>query len=147
MSNDKRTIYVGGLADEVTDKLLSDAFIAFGDLVDIQMPVDYESQKHRGFAFIEFESAEDAAAAVDNMNDAELYGRTIRVNVAKPQRIKEGSNRPVWAEDDWLQQHAGATLSKESEETKTEKVRCNIHVEKYELIFQFLGNSSRRSKT
>lgn len=130
MSNDKRTIYVGGLADEVTDKLLSDAFIAFGDLVDIQMPVDYESQKHRGFAFIEFESAEDAAAAVDNMNDAELYGRTIRVNVAKPQRIKEGSNRPVWAEDDWLQQHAGATLSKESEETKTEKVRCNIHVEK-----------------
>lgn len=147
MSNDKRTIYVGGLADEVTDKLLSDAFIAFGDLVDIQMPVDYESQKHRGFAFIEFESSEDAAAAVDNMNDAELYGRTIRVNVAKPQRIKEGSNRPVWAEDDWLQQHAGATLSKESDETKTEKVRCIIYVEKYELIFQFLANFRRRVKT
>lgn len=36
---DKRTIYVGGLADEVTEKLLNDAFIPFGDLVDIQMPM------------------------------------------------------------------------------------------------------------
>ena len=50
------------------------------------------------------------------MNDSELCGRTIRVNSAKPQRIKEGSNRPVWAEDSWLQQHAGATLNNEEEE-------------------------------
>lgn len=64
---DKRTIYVGGLADDVTEKLINDAFIPFGDIADIQMPVDYESQKHRGFAFIEYESAEDAAAAIDNM--------------------------------------------------------------------------------
>ncbi|XP_052866588.1 peptidyl-prolyl cis-trans isomerase E [Anopheles cruzii] len=110
MANEKRTVYVGGLSEEVTDKLITDAFIPFGDLVDIQMPIDYESQKHRGFAFIEFENAEDAAAAVDNMNDSELCGRTIRVNTAKPQRIKEGSNRAVWADDNWLQQHAGATL-------------------------------------
>lgn len=67
MSNDKRTIYVGSLADEVNEKLLNDAFIPFGDIADIQMPVDYESQKHRGFAFIEYESSEDAAAAIDNM--------------------------------------------------------------------------------
>lgn len=65
--SDKRTIYVGGLADEVTEKLINDAFIPFGDISDIQMPVDYESQKHRGFAFIEYETAEDAAAAIDNM--------------------------------------------------------------------------------
>ena len=39
MSNDKRTIYVGALPDEATDKLLLDAFIPFGDIVDIQMPV------------------------------------------------------------------------------------------------------------
>lgn len=46
-------------------------------------------------------------------NDSELMGRTVRVNIAKPQRIKEGSIRPVWAEDDWLQKHAGATLDKQ----------------------------------
>ncbi|KAI4470397.1 peptidyl-prolyl cis-trans isomerase [Holotrichia oblita] len=111
-SNSKRTIYVGGLAEEVDEKILNAAFIPFGDVVDIQIPLDYETEKHRGFAFIEFENAEDAAAAIDNMNDSELFGRTIRVNLAKPQRIKEGSTRPVWSEDSWLQQHAGETIKK-----------------------------------
>jgi peptidyl-prolyl isomerase E (cyclophilin E) len=41
-------------------------------------------------------------------------GRTIRVNVAKPQRMKENSLRPVWAEDAWLQKYAGNTLEKEA---------------------------------
>lgn len=44
-------------------------------------------------------------------NDSELFGRTIRVNIAAPQRIKEGSTRPVWSEDSWLQKHAGETLN------------------------------------
>lgn len=112
-TSNKRTIYVGGLAEEVDEKVLNAAFIPFGDIIDVQIPLDYESEKHRGFAFIEFENAEDAAAAaIDNMNDSELFGRTIRVNLAKPQRIKEGSTRPVWSEDTWLQQHAGETISK-----------------------------------
>nr|CAH7766048.1 unnamed protein product [Callosobruchus chinensis] len=115
-SNNKRTIYVGGLAEEVDEKILNAAFIPFGDIIDVQIPLDYESEKHRGFAFIEFESAEDAAAAIDNMNDSELFGRTIRVNLAKPQRIKEGSTRPVWSEDTWLQQHAGETIGKKVED-------------------------------
>ncbi|XP_055299843.1 peptidyl-prolyl cis-trans isomerase E [Sitodiplosis mosellana] len=116
MSDNKRTVYVGGLADEVTEQLVNDAFIPFGDIVEIQMPVDYESQKHRGFAFVEFETAEDAAAAIDNMNDAELMGRTIRCNIAKPQRVKEGSTRPVWASDEWLQKFSGATLTVDKQE-------------------------------
>lgn len=66
-SNNKRTIYVGGLAEEVDEKTLNAAFIPFGDVVDIQIPLDYETEKHRGFAFIEYENAEDAAAAIDNM--------------------------------------------------------------------------------
>ncbi|KAF4518732.1 hypothetical protein B566_EDAN005185 [Ephemera danica] len=114
-TNPKRTVYVGGLAEEVDEKVLHAAFIPFGDIIDIQIPLDYETEKHRGFAFVEFETAEDAMAAIDNMNDSELFGRTIRVNLAKPQRIKEGSTRPVWAEDTWLQQHAGETLEKTDE--------------------------------
>lgn len=42
-------------------------------------------------------------------------GRTIRCNIAKPQRVKEGSNRPVWASDEWLQKYSGATLSVDNE--------------------------------
>lgn len=67
MSNDKRTVYVGGISDEVNEQLIRDAFIPFGDIVDVQMPIEYESQKHRGFAFVEYENAEDASAAIDNM--------------------------------------------------------------------------------
>ncbi|XP_049863210.1 peptidyl-prolyl cis-trans isomerase E isoform X1 [Schistocerca gregaria] len=117
-TNTKRTVYVGGLAEEVDEKVLHAAFIPFGDIVDIQIPLDYETEKHRGFAFVEFEAAEDAAAAIDNMNDSELFGRTIRVNLAKPQKIKEGSSKPVWADDSWLQEHAGATLKKADNATK-----------------------------
>ncbi|PSN53568.1 Peptidyl-prolyl cis-trans isomerase E [Blattella germanica] len=114
-TNPKRTVYVGGLAEEVDEKVLHAAFIPFGDIMDIQIPLDYETEKHRGFAFVEFESAEDAAAAIDNMNDSELFGRTIRVNLAKPQKIKEGSSKAVWSDDAWLQEHAGKTLNKDGE--------------------------------
>ncbi|ERL93074.1 peptidyl-prolyl cis-trans isomerase E [Dendroctonus ponderosae] len=114
----KKIVYVGGLAEEICEEVLKAAFIPFGDIVDIQIPLDYESEKHRGFAFIEFETSEDAGAAVDNMNDAELFGRTIRVNLAKPQKIKEGSTRPVWSEDTWLQKHAGETIKDTTNENE-----------------------------
>lgn len=54
-------------------------------------------------------------------NDSEIFGRTIRVNLAKPQKIKEGSTKPVWAEDAWLQEHAGKTLEKDTKTGEGEK--------------------------
>ncbi|XP_077818748.1 peptidyl-prolyl cis-trans isomerase E isoform X2 [Macaca mulatta] len=120
MATTKRVLYVGGLAEEVDDKVLHAAFIPFGDITDIQIPLDYETEKHRGFAFVEFELAEDAAAAIDNMNESELFGRTIRVNLAKPMRIKEGSSRPVWSDDDWLKKFSGKTLEENKEEEGSE---------------------------
>ena len=100
-------LYVGGLAEEVTAAMLNAAFIPFGDIADINMPIEYSSQKHRGFAFIEFESGEDAAHAIDNMNDSEICGKTVRVNIAKPLKVKEESTRAVWSNDQWLQKYAG----------------------------------------
>ncbi|KAI8786917.1 peptidyl-prolyl cis-trans isomerase [Biomphalaria glabrata] len=120
-STNKRLVYVGGCAEEVDDKVLHSAFIPFGEIIDIQMPLDYETEKHRGFGFVEFESAEDAAHAIDNMNESELFGRTIRVNLAKPMKLKEGASRAVWSDDTWLQKHAGATLTdKEGDDAVTE---------------------------
>jgi peptidyl-prolyl isomerase E (cyclophilin E) len=43
-----------------------------------------------GFGFIEFEEKEDAAAAIDNMHNSEIYGRVLRVNYAQPMKIKGG---------------------------------------------------------
>jgi len=104
----KRLIYIGGLAEEADEKMVHASFIPFGDIVDINLPIDYETEKHRGFAFVEFELEEDAKAAIDNMNDSEIYGKTIRVNVARPMYTKkEGlSHRPIWADEEWLKKYA-----------------------------------------
>lgn len=113
-ASNKRMVYVGGLADEVTVSMLNAAFIPFGDIVDVNLPVEHTSQKHRGFAFIEFESAEDALEAIDNMNDSEICGRTIRVNIAKPIKTKTESTRAVWSDDQWLQKYAGSGTAEEA---------------------------------
>jgi len=43
-----------------------------------------------GFGFLEFEEKDDAAAAIDNMHNSEIYGRVLRVNYAQPMKIKGG---------------------------------------------------------
>jgi hypothetical protein len=54
---------------------------------------------HRGFGYVEFALSEDAHEAIDNMDQAELYGRVIKVNQAKPQKQageKLGSKTAIW---------------------------------------------------
>ena len=74
----KATLYVGGLADNVTTQTLHSNFIPFGDIVDISLPkpdLPSATEPHRGFAYVEFEQAADAKEAIDNMDQSELYGR------------------------------------------------------------------------
>jgi len=110
MSAIKKTLYVGGLADEVDDRILQEAFNPFGETNSIQMPLDYVTGKHRGFAFIEFQSREDAEAAIDNMNESEIFGRTVKCNFAKAMQLKQGQSKAIWTEDSWLKEYAGKTL-------------------------------------
>eukprot|EP00698_Gefionella_okellyi_P005967 TRINITY_DN153_c0_g1_i1.p2 TRINITY_DN153_c0_g1~~TRINITY_DN153_c0_g1_i1.p2 ORF type:complete len:115 (-),score=20.29 TRINITY_DN153_c0_g1_i1:162-506(-) len=102
MASQKRMLFVGGLDDEVNAEILKAAFIPFGEIADINFPVDNATGKPRGFAFLEFEDAHDAAAAVDNMHGAELFGKTLAVNLARTPAV---SSRAAWdgtqlAEDD-----------------------------------------------
>lgn len=60
----------------------------FGTVVNVSVPRDVVSGKHRGFCFVEFSSAEDCAACIDNLHGSQLYGRTLTVNYAKPTSIK-----------------------------------------------------------
>lgn len=98
----KATVYVGGLAPVVTLANLHDAFIPFGEIADISLPKNENpnsTDRHRGFAYVEFEDVEDAKEAIDNMDQAELFGRVIKVNPAKaPKRADEGlgSKTAVW---------------------------------------------------
>ncbi|CAI9096441.1 OLC1v1032592C1 [Oldenlandia corymbosa var. corymbosa] len=104
----KNTLYVGGLAEEVTENILHAAFIPFGDIKDVKTPLDQATQKHRSFGFVTFLEREDAAAAMDNMDGAELFGRVLTVNYALPEKIKGGEQgwaaQPIWADaDTWFE--------------------------------------------
>ncbi|KAJ1652874.1 hypothetical protein IWQ61_006887 [Dispira simplex] len=108
-SNDKTVVFVSGLDEQVDEKVLTAAFLPFGDIVDIHIPPSKATDNaHRGFGFVEFEDAEDAKAAVDNMHFSELYGQVIKVNSAKPlRRLEAGVSRAVWTDDVWLQKYVG----------------------------------------
>lgn len=83
------TIYVGGFDQQVTTESLENAFIPFGDIANIHLPkpdLPSSDAKHRGFAYVEFEDPEDAAEAIDNMDQSEMFGRVIKVMAAKPQK-------------------------------------------------------------
>lgn len=78
-SNPKTTLYVGGLEENVNDATLHAAFLPFGELKDVNIPLDHATGKNRGFGFVEYEEKEDAATAIDNMHNAELFGRVLKV--------------------------------------------------------------------
>ncbi|EZF30988.1 hypothetical protein H109_04202 [Trichophyton interdigitale MR816] len=108
----KGTIYVGGLDQAVTVRTLSEAFIPFGEITDISLPkpeLPSSTDLHRGFGYIEFELPQDAKEAIDNMDQSELYGRTIKVAAAKPQKESNeglGSKTAIWEQEGYLAKHA-----------------------------------------
>ena len=65
-------------------------------LVDVNIPLDNETGKHRGFGFVEYEFPDDAAEAIFNMNNGELNGRVLSVNLAKPISAAERTGKAVW---------------------------------------------------
>ncbi|UPQ99681.1 peptidyl-prolyl cis-trans isomerase E [Chloropicon primus] len=96
----KRTLYVGGLDEGVDASLVRAAFVPFGEVKDVNIPLDFKTGKHRGFGFVEFELKEDALAAKDNMHCAEINGKTLSVSYAQPPKKGGlGSKDPVWAND------------------------------------------------
>jgi cold-inducible RNA-binding protein len=75
-------LYVGNLSWNTTDDTLRTTFSEFGEVTDSIIMRDRETGRARGFGFVTFASEEQANAAVDALNEQELDGRRIRVNVA-----------------------------------------------------------------
>jgi RNA recognition motif-containing protein len=98
----KATIFVGGLDHAVSQQTLYHAFLPFGDIVEVNLPkpdLPGTKEEHRGFGYVEFETAADANEAIDNMDRSELYGQVIKVAAAKPQKNANeglGSKTAIW---------------------------------------------------
>ncbi|MBX2796497.1 MAG: RNA-binding protein [Myxococcales bacterium] len=84
MSGNK--LFVGGLAWATRDDDLYTAFGQYGEVTDAKVVLDRDTGRSRGFGFVTFKSAEDAASARSAMDGATLDGRTIRVDEAQDRR-------------------------------------------------------------
>lgn len=78
-----KKLYVGGLSYNTTDQGLKDAFSKAGEVVSANIITDKMTGKSRGFGFVEMEDA-SAEAAISMWNGAELDGRNLTVNEARP---------------------------------------------------------------
>ncbi|MDA3838196.1 MAG: RNA-binding protein [Candidatus Delongbacteria bacterium] len=81
-------IYVGNLSYDVVDEDLKTSFEQFGVIEEAFVLKDKISGRSKGFGFVEMTNSEEAETAIEKMHGAELKGRTIKVNEAKPKNEK-----------------------------------------------------------
>ena len=83
-----KNLYVGNLPFSTTEEALRAAFSAHGTVSKVQIIMDRETGRPRGFAFVEMSDGGDQA--IQAMNGAQLEGRTITVNEARPRESGGG---------------------------------------------------------
>ena len=83
-------IYVGNLAFDMTEDELTSEFAAFGTVDSVAIPFDRDSNRPRGFAFVEMPTKSEAIAAIAALNGKILKERTIVVNESRPREENRG---------------------------------------------------------
>ena len=79
-----RRLYVGNLSYHTTEGKLSDLFKQAGNVVSCDLIIDRNTNRSKGFAFVEMGSDQDASEAISQLNGKELGGRALNVNEARP---------------------------------------------------------------
>ncbi|KAJ1816951.1 hypothetical protein LPJ60_005086 [Coemansia sp. RSA 2675] len=132
----KCILFVSGLDPEVSEQTLHAAFLPFGEIVQVTLPPDpSSSNKHRGFGFVEFENEKHASEATFNMNDAELFGRTIVVRQARPGALSKSNNGTIFSQDAWLGKNvptselANADMSNVAAKADNPRVFLDINID------------------
>lgn len=87
-------LFVGKLSYDTTNDSLQAAFAQFGTVLSAQVIIDRDSNRSKGFAFVEMEDDVAALAAIAALNEKEFEGRTIVVSVAKPREDQPRSGGP-----------------------------------------------------
>uniref|UniRef100_A0A832H2T9 RNA-binding protein n=1 Tax=Oscillatoriales cyanobacterium SpSt-402 TaxID=2282168 RepID=A0A832H2T9_9CYAN len=102
-------IYVGNLSYKVVQEDLSEIFADYGTVKRVQLLMDRETGRSRGFAFVEMETDAEEDAAIEALNGAEWMGRELKVNKARPREDNpnrgSGNRR---SGGDWGEQGTGS---------------------------------------
>lgn len=86
-------IFVGNLSYQTTQDELEAAFAAYGAVDKVSIVRDRDTGQPRGFAFVEMANSGEATNAINGLNGAELNGRAMNVNEARPREERGGGNR------------------------------------------------------
>ncbi len=86
----KNKLYVGNLSFSTQEDTLNGLFSEIGAVESVKIITDRDTGRSKGFGFIEMESEEDAAKAVEQIDGKELEGRQIKVNIARPKENRPG---------------------------------------------------------
>jgi cold-inducible RNA-binding protein len=77
-------IFVGNLSFQTTQDELHSAFAQYGNVDRVNIVTDRDTGQARGFAFVEMPDQREAETAISQLNGAELNGRAMNVNEARP---------------------------------------------------------------
>jgi cold-inducible RNA-binding protein len=85
-------LFIGSLAWTTTDDSLRDFFATVGTVTSANVIVDRDTNRSKGFGFVEMSTDEEAKKAIDELNGKELDGRAIVVNEARPREERPRNN-------------------------------------------------------
>jgi RNA recognition motif-containing protein len=83
-------IYVGNLPFSATNESLSEMFSKFGAVDSSKIITDRDTGRSKGFGFVEMSSNDEADAAIEKLNGADMGGRALTVNEARPMEPRTG---------------------------------------------------------
>lgn len=86
-------MFVGGLSYDTTEDQLRTHFAQAGTVKSAQVITDRETDRSKGFGFVEMSSQGEMDKAIQMFNGKELHGRTLTVNQARPREDRGGGNR------------------------------------------------------
>ncbi len=77
-------IYVGNLSFNLSNQDLTEAFSQFGTVRSARIITDRDTNRSKGFAFVEMSTSEEADTAINQLNGTSLEGRALNVSIVKP---------------------------------------------------------------
>jgi len=89
-----KKLFVGGLAYSITSSQLKDIFSKIGKVISCDVIKDRDTDRGKGFGFVEMENDKEADEAIEKLNDTELEGRKVVVNVARPREERPRGRGP-----------------------------------------------------
>ncbi len=86
-------LFVGNLSFDITENDLQDTFASHGTVLEANLMMDRMSGRPRGFGFVTMSTPEEAQKAINALNGADVKGRSLTVNLARPREERGGGQR------------------------------------------------------